>query len=299
MTSPATAPTTRRRDFTWIAVAYAVALLVALLGGAWLDWPHPLGLAFAADCAATLAVFAFSVAFDNSSFYDAYWSVAPPLLGLYFISQAVDDASGGRQLVVLALVTWWAVRLTYNWARGWSGLGHEDWRYVDLRRASGRLYWLVSLVGIHLMPTIQVFLGCLALWPALAVGTHPLNRLDLLAAIVTSAAIWIEMRADKQLVRFRDANPPRDAILASGLWSLSRHPNYFGEMSFWWGLWLFGLAADPRWWWTVVGPLAITLMFRFASLPLIETRMLQRRPHFAEHQRRVSMVIPWWPTGQR
>ncbi|MFN8644469.1 MAG: DUF1295 domain-containing protein [Candidatus Binatia bacterium] len=284
-----------RRDETWILIAYAVALVVALIAGAMVEARHPLAIALAADLAATLAVFAFSRAFDNSSFYDAYWSVAPPLLAAYFWTVAVPGTSATRQAVVFGLVCWWAVRLTYNWARGWTGLHHEDWRYVDLRASTGRAYWLVSLVGLHLMPTLQVFLGCLSLYPALAVGTRPFGALDVVATLVTAGAIALEARADKELLRFRRAQPPPEAILASGVWSWSRHPNYFGEMSFWWGLWLFGLAAAPAWWWTVVGPLAITLMFRFASLPLIETRMAQRRPGFAAHQRRVSMVIPWPP----
>jgi steroid 5-alpha reductase family enzyme len=284
-----------RRDFTWILIAYAVALLVALAVGAAVGWRHPLAVALAADVAATLAVFAFSRAFDNSSFYDAYWSVAPPLLATYFWAVADPAASGGRQAVVFALVCWWATRLTWNWARGWGGLGHEDWRYVDLRASTGRAYWLVSLVGLHLMPTVQVFLGCLSLYPALAVGTRPFGALDAVALLVSGGAIALEARADSELLRFRRSQPPPEAILASGVWSWSRHPNYFGEMGFWWGLWLFALAAAPGWWWTVIGPLAIALMFRFASLPLIETRMLRRRPAFAEHQRRVSMVIPWPP----
>ncbi len=283
-----------RRDVTWILIAYAVAVLVALVAGAASPWGHPLAVAFVADLAATVAVFVFSRAFNNSSFYDAYWSVVPPLLALYFCAVAVPDASGVRQLVVVGLVCWWAVRLTYNWARGWTGLHHEDWRYVDLRTSTGNAYWLVSFVGLHLMPTVQVFLGCLSLYAALAVGTRPLGILDLVATVVTGGAIALEARADKELLRFRRSQPPRDAILDSGVWGWSRHPNYFGEMSFWWGLWLFALAAAPAsWWWTVVGPLAITLMFRFASLPLIEARMLQRRPGFAAHQQRVSMVVPW------
>ena len=284
-----------RRDLTWILIAYAVALVAALVTGRAVAWEHPLAIAFAADLAATVAIFAFSRAFDNSSFYDAYWSVAPPLLAAYFWAVAAPGTSGVRQLAVCALVAWWAVRLTYNWARGWSGLRHEDWRYVDLRVSTGRAYWLVSFVGLHLMPTIQVFLGCLALYPALAVGTRPFGALDVVALLLTGGAIALEARADKELLRFRRSQPPPQAILASGVWAWSRHPNYCGEMGFWWGLWLFALAAAPSWWWTVVGPLAITLMFRFASLPLIETRMLQRRPAFAAHQRRVSMVIPWPP----
>jgi steroid 5-alpha reductase family enzyme len=285
------------RDFVWIGVAYAVALAVGLATGAAVGWTHPLAVAFAADLAATVAIFAFSRAFNNSSFYDAYWSVVPPVIALYFAARAVPEVSGARTLLVIALVFAWGARLTWNWARGWHGLTHEDWRYVDLRSSTGALYWPVSLLGLHLMPTLQVFAGCLALWPALGVGTRGLGLLDLVAVVVTGGAIWLEARADKELVRFRRGNPPREAILASGVWAWSRHPNYFGEMSFWWGLWLFGVAADPSWWLaTLIGPVGITLLFRFASLPLMETRMLARRPAFAEHQRRVSMVVPWPPS---
>jgi Protein of unknown function (DUF1295) len=184
-----------RRDVTWILIAYAVAVLVALVAGAASPWGHPLAVAFVADLAATVAVFVFSRAFNNSSFYDAYWSVVPPLLALYFCAVAVPDVSGVRQLVVVGLVCWWAVRLTYNWARGWTGLHHEDWRYVDLRTSTGNAYWLVSFVGLHLMPTVQVFLGCLSLYAALAVGTRPLGLLDLVATVVTGGAIALEARA--------------------------------------------------------------------------------------------------------
>jgi len=284
-----------QRDFTWIVVAYAVGFVVAAISAAMLGWQHPIAVAFGADVAATVAVFAFSVAFNNSSFYDAYWSVAPIAIVFYWLHCAVPEANGLRQLIATALVCAWGVRLTYNWARGWGGLGHEDWRYVDLRANTGAAYWAVSFVGLHLMPTLQVFLGCLSLYPAVAVGTRAVGILDVLGILITAGAIWIEARADKELVRFRRSKPPAEAILSSGLWAYSRHPNYFGEMSFWWGLYVLGLAADPSYWWTIIGPVAITLLFRFASLPLIETRMLQRRPGFAAHQQRVSMVVPWPP----
>ncbi len=118
---------------------------------------QPLYLAGLADLTATIVVFAFSVAFRNSSFYDAYWSVAPPLLlGYWWLS---GDGEFARVFVVAALVLTWAVRLTGNWARGWNGLDHEDWRYPKIRDATGRLYWPVSFLGIHLVPTVVVFIG--------------------------------------------------------------------------------------------------------------------------------------------
>jgi steroid 5-alpha reductase family enzyme len=149
----------------------------------------------------------------------------------------------------------------------------------------------VSFGGIHLFPTVQVYLACLPLYPALVSG-RSFGWLDAVAGLVTLIGVGFELVADNQLRRFVRANPPRAAILETGLWAWSRHPNYFGEITFWWGLWLFGLAADPGWWWTVVGPLAITLMFRFASLPMIETRMAERREGWAAHAERVPLLVP-------
>lgn len=280
------------RDVRAVVVAYVAAGCAALGTGLALGEHHPLAVAFAADLVATGAVFAFSLAFDNSSFYDAYWSVAPPAIALYWaLTPEAGDANGVRQLAVLALVAAWGARLTWNWRRGWAGLEHEDWRYVEQREKTGRLYWLVSLVGLHGMPTLVVFLGCLPLWPALT-ALSPLGPLDALAALVTAGAIALEARADAELHRFRSQPREPGAVLATGLWARSRHPNYLGEMGFWWGLWLFGLAADASWWWTGVGALGVTVLFRVVSLPLIERRMLERRPHYAAIQEQVPRVLP-------
>lgn len=283
----------RTRAFLWITVAYLVAMVVALITGIACGDRHPIAVAFAADVAATLAIFAFSFAFGNSSFYDAYWSVAPPLVALWFVVAPGSEGVAVRQGLVVALVLLWAVRLTFNWARGWSGLDHEDWRYVDLRSKAGRIgYWFVSLFGLHGMPTAIVFLGLLPLWPALASGTHSLGWLDGVAAAVTLAGVAFEFFADDALRRFRLANPPPDAILESGLWAWSRHPNYLGEMLFWVGLALFSFAAAGFVWWAWLGAPAMVAMFLGASIPMKEARMLARRPVYAERQRRVSLVIP-------
>jgi steroid 5-alpha reductase family enzyme len=289
--------TERGRAIALVVLAYVVAGAAALAVYRRLAGAHPLEAAAAADFAATVVVFAFSYFFDNSSFYDPYWSVAPPLIGLYWAGLPLGaGASVARQAMVLALVTAWAVRLTYNWLRGWTGLHHEDWRYVDMRAQSGRAYWVVSFLGIHLVPTIIVFLGCLSLYPALSTGTHAVGWLDLLAFVVTAAAILIETTADQQLRRFRATAPAPGSTLASGLWAYSRHPNYFGEALFWWGLFFFGVAADPAtWWWTIAGPLAVTLMFLFISIPMIDRRMLARRPDYAARMAHVSALVLWPP----
>jgi steroid 5-alpha reductase family enzyme len=286
----------RGTSFGIVIIAYLAALGAAFAVGIAMGSASPVLTVLAADTVATLVVFGFSMTFANSSVYDPYWSVAPPVIALYWLQ--TPTGSGGsavRRALVLWLVIAWAARLTFNWARGWSGLHHEDWRYVELRAKAKLPYWLVSLGAIHYFPTVQVFLGCLPLYAALDVGKRPWSALDWLALVLTVGAIGIETVADEQLRWFRRSEPP-GRICEDGLWAYSRHPNYLGELGFWWGLWLFGLAAHPSWAWTVIGPIAMTLMFMFASIPMLEERSLARRPGYAEHMRRVPKLLPW-PRG--
>ena len=297
MTNPSSS-TSLSRAFLWVILAYVAALAAAFLT-AYLfrdaGW-HPLVLVGVADVVGTIVIFIFSVFFRNSSFYDPYWSVAPIVIAGYFAWAGWGIGEPARILLLVALVCFWGIRLTYNWARGWQGLHHEDWRYVDFQRTTGKLYWLVSFFGIHLFPTILVFLGCMALYPAMIESGRPFNGLDILAALVTFGAVLIEAIADEQLRRFRlDPNREPGSTLTSGLWRYSRHPNYFGEVMFWWGLFFFALAADPTALWTIVGALSITLLFFFISIPMIDKRMLERRANYGEVMRRIPRMIPWFP----
>jgi steroid 5-alpha reductase family enzyme len=282
----------RAAAFAVVAATYLLAGLVAWGVAAALGGHHPVTVALYADVAATLVVFACSTVVANASLYDPYWSVAPPVIAIGWAAVAGTGVVA-RQVLVVALILLWAVRLTGHWAGTWRGLGQEDWRYVDLRTGTaGRLpWWLVNLGGIQLMPTLVVFAGMLAVWPALA-GSRGFGVLDVLAAAVTLAAVGVEALADAQLKRFAAGPANRGRIADVGLWRWVRHPNYLGEIAFWWGLWLFGLAAAPSWWWTVVGPLAMVALFVFASVPLMDRRSLARRPGYAAHMARVGALLP-------
>ena len=287
----------RPAAFGIVAGCYLVAGAVAWATAALWTGHHPIGVALVADVVATVVVFALSMVVANSSLYDPYWSVAPPVVAVVWALQAPDGLPTGavvRQVVVVVLVAAWAVRLTGNWMIGWRGFTQEDWRYVDMRESThGRLpWWLVSLVGIQMVPTLIVFAGLLSLWPALAVPRHDLNWLDVAAAVVTVAAIGLETLADNQMRAFVRDPANRGKPNDVGLWGRSRHPNYLGEITFWWGLWLFGLAAAPSWWWTVVGPLVMVGLFESTSIPMMEVRSLKRRPDYAGYQRRVPRLLP-------
>ncbi|MDB3918778.1 DUF1295 domain-containing protein [Luminiphilus sp.] len=278
-----------------ITFAYIVTLGVAWGALEVLD-QSPLWNMFWADIAATVAIFVFSRLYKNSSFYDAYWSVIPPLIALYWTMAATAQGIDMTRAWLVVILVWlWGVRLTANWATFWPGLEHEDWRYGPIKTNAGKWNALADFSAIHLFPTVIVFAACLPIYAAVAMDARPLNALDYLAAAVTLIAILIELVSDIQLHRFLTHRKPGE-IMKTGLWALSRHPNYFGEWLFWAGLALFGLAAVPSvWWWVLPGAIAMLVMFLVASIPMIDKRSVERRPEYQAHMARVSGFVPWFP----
>ena len=284
-----------KADFAPVLVSYLLCLgaaLGVLLGS---DLAAPWN-ALLADVVATVVIFCFSAAYRNSSFYDAYWSVIPPALAFWWMFSHEGMHRDPRAIVVTALVCLWALRLTMNWAVHWGGLGHEDWRYPLIRARAGKAAGFADFFGIHLFPTVQVFLGCLPIYAVMRFGAGiALGWLDLLAFIVTLGAIAIETIADLQLHAFIARREP-GSFIRSGLWAWSRHPNYFGELSFWCGLALFGLAVAPaQWGWLLPGALAMAAMFTFASIPFMDKRSLERRPAYGDYMRKTSALVPLPP----
>ena len=282
------------RALALVTLAYVIAVAV---GAGWLLWGPRTGRLWLdtliADLLATLVIFGFSRAFRNSSFYDAFWSVIPPLLLAYWWWQGPIGLSGPgsvRAWLMAVVVGYWAVRLTSNWAYSFPGLHHEDWRYPILREGAGRFEFLADLFGIHLFPTLQVFVGMVPVYVALTHAGDGLLWLTWLAFAVGVAAVTCELVADVQMHRFV-AERRSGAVMDRGLWAWSRHPNYLGEIGFWLSMALFGIAAAPAWW-LPVGVVVMVAMFLGASIPLMEKRSLERRPQYQDVIDRVPKLLP-------
>ena len=286
----------RPGGFAVIVVAYATALAGGWAVAESVGAEHPvpaLGLGYLASA---LVIFVWSTAVDNGSMFDAWWSVLPPFAAVWLAAAHGPDVPGLRIVLVLVVVWVWGVRLTSNWARDWPGLDHEDWRYLELYGKGPKV--VVSLTSVHLFPCVVVFLGSLPLVPALVEGTRPVGVLDWVAAVVGVGAALLEFVADEQMRRFRRVRTPGQ-VMDRGLWAWSRHPNYLGEILFWVSVWLFGVAAAPSWWWTLVGPLAMVGMFLGASIPMLDQRSRERRPEFAAYADRTPALVPRPPRRPR
>src|SRR5277367_687309 len=190
-----TATMSKAKSLTLVGIAYVVAIAV---GSAWLGWGVHTGRLWldtlVADVLATLVIFAFSRVYGNSSFYDAYWSVIPPVLLFYWWSQ-----SGIQQLrcwLIAVVAVLWAIRLTANWIYGFPGLHDEDWRYPMFRERAGRWEFVVDLVAIHLIPTVQVFAAMLPVYVCVTHAGGDIRWLTAVAFALGLAAVTLEFVAD-------------------------------------------------------------------------------------------------------
>lgn len=253
-----------------------------------LDDLEPLPRFLLADLAMTAVTFGLSLHKRNSSVYDAYWSVIPFYFLLFWYAGNGTEW-GLPQWAAAAAVSLWSWRLTLNWYRSWSGWSHEDWRYVNFRKQFGRHFFWVNLSAIHLYPTLIVFLAMSGLFWVFGDPTdiHPvLFTLGISTALLGT---WLEHAADNTLYRARrDPSRQPGLCLRDGLWGRMRHPNYLGEMLFWIGLALVGLAAGAPWW-TTLGAVGMVLMFVFASVPMKEARLAQTRSDHDDYRRKVPM----------
>ena len=274
----------RAASFTLVTLIYIVAAVAGIAVYGMLDLPWWLSLLIA-DVAATVVTFIFSVIFGNASVYDPYWSVQPPVILLAF---AIGRGLTALGAMLITAVSYWAIRLTANWAYTFGGLMHQDWRYTMLKEKTGVLYPLVNFVGIHMVPTLVVY-GCVV--PAVYAIINGLSASlgSIIFLCVSLGAATTQGVADIQMHRFRKN---RDgAFIRSGLWRYSRHPNYLGEILMWWGVALAVICAAPSAWYLAAGAVANTALFLFVSIPLADGRQ-SRKDGFAEYKAQTRMLLP-------
>ncbi len=198
-----------------------------------------------------------------------------------------------RQVVVLSLVALWGLRLSlhiYFRNRG----KKEDYRYALWRKAWGKWFYIRSYFQVYIFQGVMLFL---IISPVLAIakfGGPELGLLDALGVLVWWVGFLFESVGDMQLTRFLKDKKNKGKLMQSGLWKYTRHPNYFGEVLGWWGIFIIALSV-PYGVFSVVGPLTITiLILKLSGIPLLEKKM-QEHPDFEDYSKRVSVFFPLPP----
>ena len=234
------------------------------------------------DLISTVFVFFFSLIFKNSSAYDPYWSVYPFIVVLYM---AIKNGFNNYFIFFFLAITIWSFRLTFNFLYTFTSLKHEDWRYEMLREKSGSMFIFVNFLGIHLFPTIIVYLCML---PFIMATSEPNIYLLTTFFILSFIFVLIEGLSDLQMHKYRKER--LTTFNRNGLWKYSRHPNYFGEIMFWWMIFIMGLAYNNNYL-TIIGAVINTFLFLFISIPLADKRQ-SKKPNFIEYKENTRMLLP-------
>jgi steroid 5-alpha reductase family enzyme len=278
----------RIRSYLIITLCYVVAALLGIWIFSVLPTAPWLSLLIA-DLSATFFIWLTSQLLNNASVYDPYWSVQPPIiLGLTLIFFGKPNL--GSVLLVLA-VAFWGARLSANWMITFPGLHHQDWRYDLLQHKSKRFFPLVNLFGIQIMPTLIVYACVLPGFYFIHRGGG-FNFGVFIGIMLILGGAMLELAADKQMQTFRRTREDRNQLLRSGLWRHSRHPNYLGEITVWWGVYLVLLSVYPDLWFLGIGALANTCLFFFISIPLAEKHLATYKNDYAAYLKETRVLFP-------
>jgi steroid 5-alpha reductase family enzyme len=241
-----------------------------------------------------VVVWVVSVALRDASIVDSFWGLG--FVVIAWVCYAAGDGCRGRRLLVAVLVTIWGLRLAIHITRRNRGHG-EDPRYVAMRERDGQRFWLTSLYRVFLAQAVVMWLISLPLAAAGSIGAHrTLGAFDIVGAAVWLVGFTFEAVGDLQLDRFKADPASRGRVMDRGLWRYTRHPNYFGDATLWWGLGLIALGGGWGAAWGLAGSALDTLILtRVSGKPVLERDIEQRRPGYRDYINRTSGFIPLPP----
>ena len=197
-----------------------------------------------------------------------------------------------HEIFLAVLVALWSTRMSLHIGLRNSGHG-EDARYAAWRRRFGRNWWWWSFFMIFAMQGVMLWLWSIGLVAAVVVGPQPLGWQHGLALLLFAVGFGFQTTADLQLERFKRERIDRSKVLDTGVWALSRHPNYFGESVVWWGFAALAL-VHPWGWLALVCPIYVTWFMSAGSATPMQERYLQKsKPAYADYMRRVPIFFPW------
>jgi steroid 5-alpha reductase family enzyme len=238
----------------------------------------------------TTALWGMSVAVRDTSIVDIFWGTG--FVVIAWVTFAASDGSADRRLLLAVLTTVWGLRLTLHLAR--RNLGHgEDPRYQAMRQRHGKRWPRRSLWAVFWGQGLLMWVVSLPVQAGQAY-TMPTDLiwLDALGTAVWLVGFLFETIGDRQLMRFKADPANAGRIMDRGLWRYTRHPNYFGDFSVWWGLFLIALATLSAWW-TIIGPIVMSvLLIRVSGAALLERRMGKTRPGYEDYVQRTSSFLP-------
>jgi len=245
---------------------------------------------FICDVISTIVIWFIGVLINTASIYDPYWSVQTPIIIICLLIKYQNLNVGN--LIYLELILFWGIRLTYNYTKTFHDISYIDWRYKQIKEKTGKLYQVVNLLGICLVPTIIVYAASIPSF-LFVIDNLKFEYIQIIGYVVILISVFIEMKADIDLHEFKKIRNDRNEIIRIGLWKYSRHPNYFGEICFWYGVAMVYVFCDfTKNWYYIFGAVLDNALFLGISIPLAEKNLRTYKDGYNEYKKNTSMLIP-------
>ncbi len=233
-----------------------------------------------------------SLKLRNVSIVDLFWGFGFVLAGAFYFLKA--EGLEARKILILAIVTIWGLRLSgyLTWRNKGKG---EDFRYRQFRKDYGEnRYWWISYFQVFLLQGVLMWLISAPILGAQFYGAEKdLGWLDAAGLLFWLIGFSFEAGGDYQLARFKSDPDNKGKVLDTGFWRYTRHPNYFGDASVWWGFAFLSMAAGS--YLPALGSLLMTaLIIKVSGVAMLEKTLKSTKPQYKEYVRKTSAFIPWF-----
>lgn len=235
----------------------------------------------------------YSLAIKNASIVDIFWGTG--FVITYWAALWIGSIELTTRILLLGgIVTLWGLRLSAHiFLRNHKQ--PEDFRYAAWRTENGKSWWWRSFFKVFLLQGVILWIVAAPLIAAQTANPAATTC----ACEYSGLGLWLvgfmfEAGGDWQLTRFKKDPNNKGKLLTTGYWSVTRHPNYFGDAAQWWGFWLFAFSAGA--WWTVFSPLLMTfLLIKVSGVAMLERTLEKNKPGYEEYSARTSAFFPWFP----
>ncbi len=228
---------------------------------------------------------------DNNSLVDIAWGMGFVLVALY--SFIIANNYTTRNIIVTLLIFIWGVRLSfYLFKRNWNS--EEDFRYQKMRKKWGDKVALNSFFKVFLLQAVILLVISYPVFLININSESAWNFLDTLGLLLCFIGLFFEVVGDKQLKEFINNREDKNQIMTEGLWKYTRHPNYFGEATIWWGVFIIAISVEQGIT-TLISPILISYLLLFVSgVPLLEKRYKDNQS-YQRYAQRTNKFFPWFP----
>lgn len=247
------------------------------------------------DFISTNILFILAFLLNAVSIIDFYWKICPLFqITTILIQRLQTNQFGLKHCISYLLICFWGIRLLSNYIRSWPGLNFLDFRVAHYKNKVGKiLFWPAAYVIFFLVSGTFLFLAKL---PFLLYFTESSTDFDtkiFFGSLLILAGVLIEAVADNQLYQFRKSKSSQK-ICDEGLWYYSRHPNYLGEVLFWWGAFFVSIEIYASHLWIIIGPILMTIMFVCGSAPWMDEHLCEKRPEYKSYMKtNKNLIFPW------